>query len=394
MITILKNPNSLSFSLKSSFLRFKTSYSLTAKPNLRGMVQSELVNDGTPMDTQQARFHPETRETAIDVRSAFDQVKIPLPSDASLGISTTPFFEMPDSFIHLKCRLWERYDEAPFEDNPVFSNNYNVIYGDTPVDYVTNPTYGSISHICHRYPNGYRKTVTQKQPDYVFLTSPVGFTNCSVEVTVFLSNGQHYNVVVYEDFDIEANKLLCFPAGFTQLDIYNRIKAAFPSPDIHPVSYVFAIFCNDVPIVPIGQTPLPRYMICSKNYQLDNRVPETTLYIAYENGLGGIETQYFPIYQKRRESEKETADLMLFDEADKREGEKTDTKVSYVDRYTVKSLVLPRADLENMQRISHAPIWLIHPTHFERVYADSKTVDAPPSHQNYGHFTFAFKKYF
>jgi hypothetical protein len=388
MITILKHPPVLAFSQKSAFIKFNTSLANNEKPDLKGMVQTENAVDGTPIDVQQARFHPTTREATVDIKSAFNFLKLPLPPDSTLSVTTNPFFTMPNSHALLKCRLWERYAESPYENAAVTSFNYNVIYGDTPVDYESNPSYYSLQHVAHRYPKGYRKTVTQQQPDFMFLKTPTGFSDCSVEVTVFMSNGQYYNIKLWEHFNIPNTDLVCFPSGFKQLDLFNRIKSAFPSYDVHPVSYVFAVFCNDT-----TYAPLPRFMIMQKSYILDNRVTENTVYVAYENGLGGIETQYFPISQKRRESEKEVSDLMLFDEADKREGEKVETQVKFWDRYTVKSLVLPRADLENMQRISHAPLWLCNDGIFERVYSDSKTVDAPPSHQNFGHFSFSYKRY-
>jgi hypothetical protein len=403
MTTLVTAPDALNFSETPVYVRLSTDYALGNAPEgLRGVVQVERKTDGAILDKHELYYHPITRESSVDIQLAFNDLEPPLPPNSAIQtVFMNRYFNiLYNSSEEFRVRHFDKYNAAPFADAASVTDTYHTaIYGDTKKQFRT--SYNNLLHVAHDYPSGYRKTVTPTQPDFLTVFVPrstsgqAPWTDCSIEVDVFMSEGFSLNFIIYQHFTMPQNDLVAFSCGFKQLNMYERIsQLGLFSKNVFPVGYNYAIYANDTTGGPRNSVPV-HYMLAQKSFILDHRVPKDTIYMAWENGLGGIETQYFPISQHQKEVEKTVSEQILFDQFDARKGNRAESSAAISAKYTVKSLVLPSADLWMMQRMIHAPIWQIDIVNnrFERVYASDKTKDAPPSHRLHGIFAFQFRKY-
>ena len=134
-------------------------------------------------------------------------------------------------------------------------------------------------------------------------------------------------------------------------------------------------------------------MIATKNYALYNLAPKNLKYLAYQNDVGGIETAFFPMWHWTLEPTKIDSEHQIFNAVDKRDGIRTETTIQETEKHSLKSMVLPSNEMLMMRNIITRPIWLMTEDGFERVYADTKSMELPPSSKSQGQFSFSFKRY-
>jgi hypothetical protein len=240
-----------------------------------------------------------------------------------------------------------------------------------------------------------------EQPDYISLysmgaegPSDYNIHSSRVLVTVFMSNDTVFNFIPFSTFTMPLRTLMVFPSGFNQLDIWAEIRRRYVDFKVHPTAYHYSLMGITNHVSAQGNPPF-EFMILSKMYILDSRAAQSNpIYLAFDNGIGGLEVQYFPNYTVRRESEKNTNERLSAQRMDVRKGRKEEIVGNFADRYSVKTRVIHRRELEVLQRLTHAKIWMIRDGKFERVYAETKTADLPPTYRQFGTFPFVFKKYY
>jgi hypothetical protein len=390
MVNFLREPLALGVSDQPIYTSFVTDYiSANAPDGLEGRLIVQDMND-VVLDEYRGYYHPDNGKVQFDIQSAFVGLEPPLPVDVAMTTLDSAYYELQQSSIVYKVRAHDKFRIVPYKSDDQVKMQFLAIWGDTKVDLYYNQKTNSYFHVAHNYPLGYIKTVTTEQPDFLYFLTTIILQNCNIQVTVFMDDGTSFQYLAYETVTVPHNRMVCFPCGFKQMNIAAEVKARYAF-DVAVKGYHYALMSP--PQFDANNAPLPRYMLLSKSFEVDGRFPDETMYIAYDNGVGGLETQYFPRYQKRKTAEKTTIDKMVFDDAHKRSGEKEDINVKVHDRVNLKSLLLPRADLENLQRLTHAHAWLITAEGFERIYSDSNSIDAPASHHDSGFFSFAYKKF-
>lgn len=398
MLTLLQPPRYITFSDTETYIKLQTDLP-TNTVNLRARVEIQS-STGAILDVHDVSFHPVTRIAVIDIKSAFQNIAPPLPPDGALDTATAPYINLPDSVLSYRIKYFEKYGIPTLAQTPQYSDYYTALYGSHTADALL-PTsnYGNDVHFLHDYPTGYRKTVTQFQPDFFYLFSREFLEMVELKAEIFMSNGARLRTDLFTEFHVDPLKIYCIPCGFAQLNLVQRIITYNPDHNIYPIGYAFSIWGLKEKVLFVHDPnsldpPQPTKMIATKNYQLYNLAPENTKYIAFQNDLGGIETQYFPMWKVQLETEKTVNELQMFDEKDKRLGTRIETVGKQTEKHGLKSLMLLQQEAKVMSKIIKNAVWMIeNGGKFERVYADTKSIELIPSHKVHAPFSFAFKRY-
>lgn len=403
MVEITQQPAELVFSESDTFVRVVTDFSTATAPSgLKARFEVQRQLDNAIMDAQEGYFHPNSQSCVANIQPAFLDILPPLPADGTLRPTVLPYFVMEQSSMRYRLRALEKFLTSPFQSSVVNGDWRHVLHGKTAGSFVSN--YEFSVYIAHDYPRGYRQTVTLDQPNYLFMycpqaipnmpgdVPPNAFADCKTEVTVFMSNGAKAKFDIHPNIAIVPNELVAFPCGFNQLELFTRLIPLYPDPKVAPIAYHFAVIVRTNQF-DTNNNRITR-MIAEKSFVLDNRVAPETVYLAYDNGCGGIETQYFPTVQVGNEVEKTTSERLLFDAPDRRVGTRFETVQSETENWTVKTLTISVQVMRQLQQMLTRPVWQVHPSsHFERVYATEKSKELPVNHRFAGVFSFKFKKY-
>jgi hypothetical protein len=394
MLTLIQAPQDITFSEIPTFVKFVTDLP-NSTTNLRCRI--EIIDEfDAILDTHECSFHPTTRVAVVDIRSAFYSIPSPLPPDDFIPMfnyENEPYnFCLPDAILKYRIRYFEKYDIPIFTTPPQYSDFFFAMQGKKEAS-VLLPTslYGNDVHILHEYPNGYRKDVTEAMPDFAYIYSRVVIGAVHAVAEIFLSDKTVIRVDLCPRFPIQKNLLYCFPCGFEQLKLKNNVVAANLKRGVYVRGYAFSLWGEGDPIIVNGNRGYQDKMIMTKNHKLI--APHEAVYIAYENNVSGIEIALFPIVKTEVTTEKTTTEKELFDQANAREGQFSESVGTITEKITVKSLVMPRNEILMMSKIIEKPIWQFEKGKFTRVFADTKSLEMPPNFRVNGQFVFAFKKF-
>lgn len=275
-----------------------TGAAVSALANPRAYVEVYRSTGNLNTDNRLAAFHApyniSTAQALFDIASAFFSLRPSLPLASSINPSffiSLNYGEAVDCFTAYYLRYADSGGYPAIPSALLRSaNDYLAIYGGRPGDALSTDT-DYLRHSYRRRDGGvFIKHISSEQPDWVYwLNKDDSLTGIYVSVLITWSDGSTstYNPFGTTLVPVEVDRVYWIASGYKQMRLHNQTHAT--DPDAYIVAYEWRI----APASGLGV-----YYLGAVKYSLlwDSDSP---YYLAYSNGMGGIETVWMRGRQER-----------------------------------------------------------------------------------------------
>ena len=309
---------------------------------------------------------PYEGHSTFDISSLFD-LAAHLPDDKTLDPSV-PFQKgiAFRAYAQYFLRYADKYGSPPIAEALQRTTPAWAIYGGRSA--ATDRPFAADANGFYRCEPSQKSTVTRHQPNWLYFFPTKRIAKVVVNIRFWLSNGQKIEVWHSEIHTLNANRLHYYRTGFDQLQLATAI-AIFVDPS--------AVVAYDWQLVD-GTT---QEVYLSHRYDLEN-CRFDSLYLAYSNGLGGIDTVHCKgSYAEKTEAERtivrRTAEAVRYDT---RLGALATTDAQLQKVWEIQTGLVTPQYADQLRQLLVGDVWLIDTNNkrFLRLIADTKSIETNP----------------
>jgi len=327
------------------------------QPNLRAFLQVFLNNEQTPHATLEAAYNLSDKRAYFNLGSLLG-LEPDLPRTSSIGASVAGVNNYSAGFSTATTayylRYADKYGAPPTPELLTLAGPYYAVAGGSAGDSPMRWGAGSgTNQVCHAYlteaDNQFVKPIGFEQPDWVyFFTRPGAAFNVTVRGRIYYTDGTTEDVTppgIAAAIALNGNALYYFPSGPEQLGLSTATdwtnKVAY--------KYDFRLLSDDT---------LTEYAVMP--YRFLPECAEWERFVAYANGVGGIET----VSMRGKTVKAYAVNRSAFRRTRTPSTTAADGELLYFDQEAQQALelrsgFLPRAYVEHLRQMLIGDCWLV-----------------------------------
>jgi hypothetical protein len=340
-----------------------TTGQFSGRSNLAAIVDVYDRTSGSDVLLLRLRQPYNPTATTIDIASLFD-LSPELPPTTQIGANPSGFQEISKNHKKYRIGYADSYDLPYSVETLLYSAERFAFYGKNPFLALAAPLAAVNFALFNPHLNAdnyttAQKTLTAEQPEFItFFAKTTGVFDAVVTITV---NTGATVVVNLGSFSVAANKAYIMPQGWTQL----ALNAATLPANTQAVSWKWELKDG------LGAV----YM--QTQYRLDARCYTPSVFLAFDNGLGGISTLHTLAVSEKIQVERETVQKTRWTDFTTTNGEFDNINNRQNTVFEVETNILPRTELQILAKILSGKAWLIDTVNnrFIRILIESKDIN-------------------